>query len=345
MAPSGKPFGSRVMLAADIGATNTRLALFEIAYPVSVPVRVGNFKGQDYSGLVEILREFLAGEEREIITVCIGAAGPVVEDRIKLTNLAWIIDAAELRHAFGWQKVWLLNDLQAIVNAVPLLKPSDLHTLNAGIPELHGSIACIAPGTGLGIGYLTWAAGRYQPHASEGGHCDFAPANAVQDELVVFLRKKFPQVAVEHVCSGIGLPNVYDFLKESGRAKEPAWLAEKLAAVIDRTPVIVDEAMAQKPGSEICQMVLEIFVDVLAAEAGSHALLFGCTGGVFLGGGIPPRILPAFERYNFIRTFTAKTAYEYYLDRFPVKVILNSEAGLLGAAEYGVQQVLYPDPV
>jgi len=328
------------LLAADIGATNTRLALFDIAAPLKTPKRVANFRGADYPGLVAILHEYLAGQTHRVLAACLGAAGPVIDGRVRLTNLPWVVDAGELVETFGWQGVWLLNDVQATVNSVLLLGQDDLSTLKAGQPRPHGNVVAIAAGTGLGIGYLTWAGERAFPYATEGGHSDFAPANALQDELLSFLRTRHAQVPLEFICSGLGLPNVYEFLKTSGRAKEPSWLEQQLASVEDQTPVIIESALGAKPGSELCQMALEIFVDVLAAEAGNLALLFGCTGGIYLGGGIPPRILPAFQRYNFMDTFVAKTGYEYYLDRFPVHVILNTEAGLLGAAAYGIDQLL-----
>jgi glucokinase len=336
---------TKFIVAGDIGATNTRLALYKVGQDpfhhqrLGTPVRVANFKGEDYPGLVEILHIFLAEEERSVIAACFGAAGPVVEDRVKLTNIPWTVDASELKAAFGWKHVWLLNDLQAIANAVPLLSGDELHTLNAGNPVEHGTIMVIAPGTGLGIGYLTWAGGRYHPHATEGGHADFAPSNELQRELLAYLSERMPQVAVEHVCSGIGMPNVYAFLKETKRAAEPDWLTAALAAADDPNTVIFVEGLLAKPGSELCQMALHIFVDVLAAESGSLALSYGSTGGVYIAGGIPPRILPAFQRYNFLETFKAKTAYEYYLERFPVRIALNTEAGLMGAAAFGMLEL------
>ena len=332
-----------LLLAGDIGATNTRLALYDMHEDLHKAKRAANFMGTEYKGLVEILHEFLSGQDGPVLAACFGAAGPVIEGRVRLTNLPWIVDSAELLDTFGWEGVWLLNDLQAIANSIPLLTGPDLHTLKVGIPQAHGNMAVIAPGTGLGMGYLTWAGGRYTPHATEGGHSDFAPANVLQDELLSFVRVKHPQVAVELICSGLGLPNVYAFLKSTGRAEEPPWLAKELAAVEDITPVIMENGLAAKPGSELCQQALQIFVDVLAAEAGNLALVYGSTGGVYLGGGIPPRILPALKRYEFMRTFLAKTGYEYYLERFPVHIMLNSEVGLIGAAAYGIQQVLFPE--
>lgn len=334
-----------LLLAGDIGATNTRVALFEPQGDLRKPARVRSYAGADYPGLVEVLREYLKDVDHPVIAACFGAAGPVVEGRVKLTNINWIVDSNELCDKFDLKAAWLINDLKAIANAVPLLRDNELKVLNAGIPEDRGTIAVIAPGTGLGIGFLAWAAGRYRAYATEGGHADFAPVNPVHDEMLSFLRNKFKQVAVEHVGAGVGLPNIYEFLKASGRGQEPGWLADEMSAASDPTPVIVDNAMAAKPGSEICQQTLQIFVTVLAGEAGNLALQFGATGGVYVGGGIPPRILPAFERYGFMQTFIAKIGYEYYLERFPVKIILHSEPGLLGAADYGVQQLASPEGV
>ncbi len=334
-----------LLLAGDIGATNTRVALFDPWGSLRKPLRVKNFAGADYPGLIEALRDYLQGVEKPVIAACFGAAGPVIEGRVKLTNINWVIDSKELCKEFDLQDAWLINDLKAIANAVPLLKPRDVKVLNKGIPEKHGTIAILAPGTGLGIGFLTWASGRYHAYATEGGHADFAPVNSLHDELLKYLRGKFKQVAVEHVVAGVGIPNIYDFLRASGRAQEPTWLASEISRATDTTRVIVDNALAAKPGSEICQLTLEIFITILAGEAGNLALQFGATGGVYIGGGIPPRVLPSFDQYHFIQTFLAKIGYEYYLDRFPVKIILHPEPGLLGAADYGIQQLLNPQGV
>lgn len=336
---------SGFLLAGDIGATNTRVALFDPTGDLRKPAHVKTYAGADYPGLVGVLHDYLKGVDKPVIAACFGAAGPVVEGRVKLTNINWIVDSTELCNEFDLQAAWLINDLKAIANAVPILKPNELEVLNAGIPEKHGTIVVIAPGTGLGIGFLTWAAGHYHAYATEGGHADFAPVNALHDEMLSFLRSKFRQVAVEHVGAGVGLPNIYEFLKASGHAREPDWLADEIAAAADQTRVIVDNAMALKPGSEICRQTLEIFITVLAGEAGSLALQLGATGGVYVGGGIPPRILPAFKRYGFMQTFLAKLGYEYYLECFPVKIILHPEPGLLGAADYGVQQLRHPESV
>lgn len=344
MAPSkSKKVKKGYLLAGDIGATNARVALFDPKGDLRKPIRLKIYAGADYPGLVEVLRDYLKDVGKPVVAACFGAAGPVVEGRVKLTNINWVVDTKQVCEEFDLQAAWLINDLKAIANAIPLLKPKEVKILNKGIPEKHGSIAVIAPGTGLGVGFLTWAAGRYRPYATEGGHADFAPVDSIQDELLSLMRNKYKQVAIEHVGAGIGIPNIYEFLKTSGRGLESAWLASEIKNSSDATRVIVDNALAAKPGSEICQQTMQIFITILAGEAGSLALQFGATGGVYIGGGIPPRILPAFDQYFFMTTFLSKIGYEYYLERFPVKVILHLEPGLLGAADYGIQQLLHPE--
>jgi glucokinase len=326
------------ILAGDLGATKTNLALFDAAALGAGPQQVASFLNADYDGLHAIVREYLAGKPKPAWT-CFGVAGPVIENHVRMVNLDWEVDAAELCAEFGFQAAWLINDLKALANAVPFISAGELHTLQAGIPEQHGSIAVIAPGTGLGIGYLTWAAGRYTAYATEGGHASFAPETPLQEEMLAWLRGKFKQVAIEHVCAGVGLPNIYNFLKASGHASEPDWLAAELAAKgDDNNVVIVTHALAAKPGSEICQLTLQLFVEILGATSGNLALGLGATGGVFVGGGIPPRILPALDRYGFMRFFGGKIGYESYLNRFPVQVILKPSSALLGAAAYVNQQ-------
>lgn len=327
------------ILAGDLGATKTNLALFDAGALAAGPQQVASFVNAEYAGLHSILREYLPGKPTPA-WACLGVAGPVIDNFVQMINLDWQVSGADLCAEFGFQGAWLINDLKALANAVPFLQPGGLLTLQAGQPEPQGSIAVIAPGTGLGIGYLTWDSGRYTAYATEGGHASFAPETELQQELLAWLRGKFTQVAIEHVCAGVGLPNVYEFLKASGKASEPDWLAAELAQVgDDNNVVIVKHALAATPGSELCQLTLQIFVEVLGAVSGNLALGLGATGGVYVGGGIPPRILPALDRYGFMRFFGAKIGYENYLSRFPVQVILESASALLGAAAYAKQQV------
>jgi glucokinase len=233
--------------------------------------------------------------------------------------------------------VRLLNDLAAIAYAVPWLESDDVHTLNEGQAVPGGARAVIAPGTGLGEGFLTWDGSRYRAHASEGGHTDFAPTNLLEVDLLRYLLDRFGHVSYERVCSGRGLPNIYAFLKDTGYAEEPTWLAELLASVDDPNPVIVEAAVGGDRRCDLCVATLETFVSILGTEAGNMALNILATGGVYLGGGIPPRILPALEGGRFMTDFQDKGRMSDLMARIPVHVILNSKVALLGAACHGLE--------
>jgi glucokinase len=263
-------------------------------------------------------------------------AGPVVNDRVEVTNLPWLIDAATITQTFGIPSVFLINDLEAIANAVPHLQADDLYTLNSGKPEDQGAIAVIAPGTGLGEAFLTWngSLNRYQAHPSEGGHAAFGPGNEEQIELLRYLHGRFHHVSYERVCSGIGIPNLYDFMRDNSRFDEPDWLAQAVAAAENPTPIIVNAAARQN--IPLCQAVLDLFVDILGDEAGNLALKTLATGGVYIGGGIPPRILPQLEQPRFLAAFQRKGRFANLMADLPVHVICNPKAALYGAAYYGL---------
>jgi glucokinase len=281
-----------------------------------------------------MVREFLDGVEWEVDRAIFGVAGPVIGKRVAVTNLPWTVDAEELREGLGLSSVMLLNDLAAIANGVPLLGPDEVYTLKAGRQDPDGAIAVIAPGTGLGEAFLTWDGERYQPHPSEGSHVDFAPANPRQMQLLRYLWPRFEHVSYELVCSGLGIPNVYAYFRDGGHAEEPDWLADQLARAEDPTPVIVGAALEGE--SEICVLTLDTFVSILGAEAGNLALKVMATGGVYLGGGIPPRILPALEQGAFLEAFHHKGRLGNALLDVPVHVILDSDIALFGAACYGL---------
>jgi glucokinase len=325
-----------LLLAGDVGGTKTNLAIVSRSDGPRRVLAQEKFPSADYPSLEAIAREFLGQEGRSVERAAFGVAGPVVDGGAKITNLPWIIEEARLRQDLGLSAVYLLNDLQAIANAVPALEADDLFTLNAGEPVQHGAIAIIAPGTGLGEGFLTWDGLRYRPFASEGGHTDFGPTNALEIHMLQYLQDRFDHVSYERVCSGIGLPNIYAYLRDSHRFEEPAWLAEQLAGVEDKTRVIMNAATKAEPPCEICSATLDIFVSVLGAEAGNLAMKVMATGGVYLGGGIPPRILPALQHDRFMRAFRRKGRFAELLMEIPVHVILNPESALLGAAYFGL---------
>lgn len=330
-----------MLLAGDIGGTKTILAIFSSEAGARTPLAQAIYHSADYESLEAMARVFLASEKLPVDRASFGVAGPVIEGRATITNLPWVMDEATLRQELGLQWVRLLNDLYSLACAVPILQADDLSTLNAGEKVPGGAIAVIAPGTGLGEAYLTWNGSRYQPHPSEGGHADFAPATPDEVGLVGYLFQRYSHVSYERVCSGIGLPHIYAYLKESGYAPEPAWLAAQLAATGDPTPAIVNAALRSPEPDPLCLGVLNTFVSILGSQAGNLALHVLATGGVYLGGGIPPRILPALQGKRFMEAFANKGRMEQLLARVPVHVILHPQVGLLGAASYGLNPEQY----
>jgi glucokinase len=324
---------TEILLAGDIGGTKTNLAIFSAEAGLRAPLAEATFPSRDYPSLGAVVNEFLAQTGYQVERATFGVAGPVIGERATITNLPWVMSETELAESLHMSSVHLLNDLVAIANAVPRLEPADLHTLKPGEPARGGAIAVVAPGTGLGEAYLTWDGHRYHAYASEGGHADFAPTNPQQLELLGYLQARFEHVSYEAVCSGKGIPNLYDFLRDSGYGPEPAWLAEQLAGAKDRTPIIVQAALDKS--SELCTATLYLFGSILGAETGNMALKVLATGGVYLGGGIPPRILPVLNQGEFLAAFQQKGRFSDFLRNVPIHVILNPRAALLGAACYG----------
>jgi glucokinase len=328
---------SDLLLAGDIGGTKTNLAIYSAEAGPRSPLEEATLPSGEYDSLEGLAREFLSQVDRPISRASFGVAGPVVAGQATITNLPWVMNEAQLAEALKISSVHLLNDLVAIANAVPTLQSTDVHTLNESQPVEGGAIAIVAPGTGLGEAYLTWDGTGYNAYASEGGHADFAPTNPLQVSLLQYLQQRQGHVSFESVCSGKGIPNIYDFLRDTGYAREPAWLAEQLAQVKDRTPVIVQAALEEGHPCELCTATVETFVSILGAEAGNMALKVLASGGVYLGGGIPPRLLSILERDElFMAAFRSKGRLSELLVDMPVHVILNSKAALLGAACYGL---------
>jgi glucokinase len=242
-----------------------------------------------------------------------------------------------LQASHGFSKVTLINDLVATGYAIPYLEQSDLFTINSGVPTRDGALGIIAPGTGLGEVVFTWDGSRYLAVPSEGGHTDFGPSSGIESQLLNFLKKRYGHVSYDRICSGRGLPAIYDFYKSLGQFAEPVWLAEQLAAADDPAPVIAKAALAETKHCEICRKTLELFLSVLGAEAGNLALKGLTTGGMYLGGGILPKIRPFLEIDAFIKSFAGKGRMSYLLQDIPVKVILNPKAALIGAAAFGLE--------
>lgn len=322
-----------MLIAGDIGGTNTRLAFYSADGDPRQPVVERDFHSAGYAGLEEVVRAFLTEEGLMATAACFDVAGPVIDGRVRLTNLPWSIDEKHLAHELGVRRVTLLNDLKAIAYAVPWLREQELHTINPGRPTPQAPIAVVAPGTGLGEAFLIWDGTGYIPCASEGGHADFAPSDPLEAELWAYLQRRYGHVSCERVCSGSGIPNIYDGLRELGRESESPAFAARLAALHDRTPLILQAGI--EGTDPLCVKTLEAFTTALGAESGNLAVRILATGGVYLAGGIPPRIIPQLSDGRFMRAFVTKGRLSDVLAAMPVKVVLTN-AALLGAALYGL---------
>lgn len=319
-------------LAGDIGGTKTILAIVPPDGDPRSPVAQITFPSADYPSLETMVRDFLGRVHHPVEKASFAVAGPVLNGKAEITNLPWVLEETRLQDELGLQAVRLMNDLEAVGYALQVLNPEEMQTLQEGRPVPGGAIAVIAPGTGLGEAYLTWDGKQYRAHPSEGGHTDFAPLTPLQFGLLRYLQERIGHVSYERICSGMGIPNIYAYLKESGYADEPPWLAEQLAVARDPTPVIVEAALSQERTSDLCRAVLHTFVSVLGAEAGNMALKILATGGVYLAGGIPPRILPVLAEGTFLENFVHKGRFADLLAQIPVRVVLNPKTGILGAA-------------
>jgi glucokinase len=326
-----------MLLAGDVGGTKTSLGIYSPDGGPREPIVESTLPSARYASLVELVSEFLSQVSIEIERASFGVAGPVLGGRARITNLPWVIEEAQVRDSLHLESVQLFNDLEAIACGVTLLEGEDLHTLNEGVPVPRGTLAVIAPGTGLGEAFLIWCAERYRAYPSEGGHADFGPNSDLEIGLLRHLRKKFGHVSLERICSGHGLPNVYTFLKESGYAEEQEWVAEQLSSSDDPTPVIVNAALDDERRCALCNTTLEIFISALGAEAGNLALKVMATGGVYLGGGIPPRIISLLDDGSFMERFTNKGRFSELVSRIPVHVIINPKTALMGAALHGLE--------
>jgi glucokinase len=319
-----------MILAGDVGGTKVHLALYDFINGKLEYSRDERFPAKDYSGLEEIVKKFLGAFT--VTAACFGVPGPVRDGRLRLTNLPWTLDSRELAVSLGINHVFLINDLEANGYGVAELAADQIYTLSEGDASQIGNRALIAAGTGLGEGLLIWNGHSHTPYPSEGGHTDFAPRNEDEIDLLRFLKQKYSgRISQERIVSGPGLTNIYDFLREVRGIDEPVWLAERLAAE-DPNAVITELALAAK--SEICEKALDMFVSAYGAETGNLALKILSVGGVYVGGGIAPRILDKLKDGRFMKAFTDKGRLSQLLINMPVRIILESRAALLGAAAY-----------
>ena len=319
-----------MILAGDVGGTKVHLALYDFINGKLEYSRDERFPAKDYSGLEEIVKEFLGAFT--VTAACFGVPGPVRDGRLRLTNLPWTLDSRELSVSLGINHVFLINDLEANGYGVAELAADQIYTLSEGDASQIGNRALIAAGTGLGEGLLIWNGHSHTPYPSEGGHTDFAPRNEDEIDLLRFLKQKYSgRISQERIVSGPGLTNIYDFLREVRGIDEPVWLAERLAAE-DPNAVITELALAAK--SEICEKAMDMFVSAYGAEAGNLALKILSVGGLYVGGGIAPRILEKLKDGTFMKAFADKGRLSQLLVNMPVRVILESRTALMGAAAY-----------
>jgi glucokinase len=319
-----------MILAGDVGGTKVNLALFDFIDGKLKQNRDKQYPAKEYSGLEEIVKEFLAADKAT--AACFGVPGPVRDGRLRLTNLPWTLDSRELATELAIDHVFLINDLEANGYGLAELSSNQIFTLNQGDASQIGNRGLISAGTGLGECYLVWNGHHHVPYPSEGGHVDYAPRNEDEIDLLRYLMQKYNgRISVERVVSGPGLTNVYGFLREARGMEEPAWLRKRLAAE-DPNVVITELALAAR--SEICEKALDIFVSAYGAEAGNLALKFLSVGGLYVGGGIAPRILEKLKDGSFMKAFTDKGRMSQLLVNMPVRIILESRAALLGAAAY-----------
>jgi glucokinase len=324
--------GKDLILAGDIGGTKTHLALFSLHKGKLQAERKKTFPSKQYEGLEAVVEEFLAGPHDSIGRACFGVAGPVVNGTIKTPNLPWIVEGAKIGRILQLRSVALLNDLEAAAYGILTLEPDEFLCLNQGSARRPANRALIAAGTGLGEATIYDNGHAYHPLPSEGGHADFAPRDETEIDLLRYLIQAYGHVSYERVVSGPGLWNIYNFLKDSGRAMEPDWLAEKLAGANDPSVVISQLGLSGEP--EICAGALDLFTSVYGAEAGNLALRAKAIGGVYIGGGIAPKIQHKLRDGTFMRAFIDKGRYQELLSGISVQVILNDETALQGAAYY-----------
>jgi glucokinase len=318
-----------LVLAGDIGGTKINLGLFQMGKTRPSPRTIETYSSRHAPNLEHIIGLFLDKHKATIVSACFGVAGPVQGGQSKITNLPWTISENSIKKRFKWNDVTLINDLAATAHAVPLLTNRELHALNKARGGKGQNLGLVAPGTGLGMALLIWMEDKYFPVASEGGHADFGPNDLTQAKLWAHLYERWGHVSVERVLSGAGLFSIYSWLRDSGRHTEPVWLAKKIKEM-DPAKAISEAASDRK--DPLCEQALDIFVSILGAVTGNLALTGMTTGGVYLGGGIPPKILPKLNEGTFIEAFTNKGRFKDLLKKIPVRVILNDKAALLGAA-------------
>src|SRR6266850_8447316 len=321
-----------MIVAGEIGATRTRLAAFVTEGNRLQLVVEKNYLSQEHAGLPEVLGQFIRNEGIAVDSACFGVAGPVRAGRSKLPNLPWIIDARELAQQLKLRSVYLLNDLEAYAYGVDALESKDFITLSEGSEDAEGNRAVISARTGLGVAGMYWDGFRHHPFACEGGHADFAPRNKLEIELLDYLQGKHRRVSCERILSGPGIKNIYDVLRDTKKVDEPQDLREQMSHAPD-PPALISK-LAAEGKTPICEQTMSLFVTIYGAETGNCALHFMSTGGIFIGGSIAAKNISKMKDPAFMKSFLDKGRMTPLLQRMPVKIVLNDDSGIIGAARY-----------
>lgn len=322
-----------MILAGDVGGTKVDLALYGFDHGRLSHVRDERFPAREYAGLEDIVRKFLIESgDPEVNAACFGVPGPVRGGRLKLTNLPWVLDSRELSQSLNIDHMFLINDLEANGYGIPELAPEQIYELSAGAPSSVGNRGLVSAGTGLGEAILVWNGKMHIPMASEGGHCDFSPRNELEIELLLYLQRTLKgRVSFERVVSGLGLKNIYSFLRDEKGLEEPDWLKERMLA---EDPNAIIGELGEAGTNELCVKTLDMFASAYGAEAGNLALKVLSVGGMYLGGGIAPKILKKMRDGAFMKAFVDKGRLSDLLIQMPVRIILESRCALMGAAAY-----------
>jgi glucokinase len=325
-----------MILAGDVGGTKVHLALYNFEAGRLNPVRDEKFPAHEFASLDDVVKTFLSAgdpnQTQQIAAACFGCPGPVRDGRLKLTNLPWTLDSRDLQKSLSIEHIFLINDLEANGYGIPELAPESIHTLHEGDPAATGHRGLIAAGTGLGEALLIWDGKTHRPIPSEGGHCDFAARTDREIALLQYLRKALDgRVSWERVVSGLGIKNVYEFLRDVEKIEEPQWLRDRMAA---EDPNAVIGQCAEDGSSPLCFETMKTFASAYGAEAGNIALKVLAAGGMYLGGGIAPKMLKTLGSGGFMQAFLDKGRLSPLLETVPVRVILDDTCALLGAAAF-----------
>jgi len=322
-----------MILAGDIGGTHARLAFFDATDGKLRLHSSSVFPSREYGGLDEIVAKFAATSEVQADSACFGIAGPVRNGRVEASNLPWVVEGKRLADELHLDHARLINDLEANAWGISTLEPGDVVGLNQVKGTPIGNQAVISAGTGLGEAGMYWDGSRFRIFASEGGHSDFAPRSEIETDLLRYLRERFGHVSYERIVSGPGLVNIFQFLRDTGRGSEPSWLSEEMQ---HSDPAVAISRAALEAKCPLCEQTVAIFVSIYGAEAGNLALKLMATGGVYLGGGIAPKLLPKLSGPLFMQSFVGKGRMQSLMESIPVKVITNENAALMGAARCAV---------